>query len=397
MNEFDDLENTLATELRRRSGDVLTTPGLAGRARRQARTLRRRRAVAAGAATALALVVAVPAVLSLRDGPQTAPPVRPAPTSSTTTELVVDGMRVGAPPSIGYLAGDTFHRTDGSTVELPAGLRDVLEVPGGFYGTSLTATGPEIQNFDESGRYQSTLDGAGPVLSPDGALMAYYDANSGVVWAGPPDGGTGPLSHAVPPGQRVDPVGFLDDHRLVSNVETDAEPWAGVHIDGFGVGPDDGAWETPPWDVLRVGAVSTGAGLVAGMTESSDTGSCWAVFEDGAAEPLWRTCDYSFTRFSLDGRHLLGTAPSPDDEGNPFAVIVNARTGAVVHTYTGRFVHDAAFEDNEHVLISVVLDGGGEREAALLRCDLDGACELAAPVVPADQNGYAYELARQFW
>lgn len=439
MNEFDDLENTLAAELRRRSGDVLGTEGMAGRARQRARVVRRRRAMAVGAVTAVALAVAVPSALSLREVPRTTEqpagppttsetesievpdpgPVTSSPDPSTTqpaspdaspdssdrppttdetpppasssTELVLDGLAPGAAPSIGWFDGPVFHRTDGTTVHFPTMWTEVIALENGF----IASKSGEVGWLDPAGDLTASFEGDGPVLSPDGALVAYYDRAAGSVIAGQSDGaGTGPGGRDVPGGQWLAPVGFLDDYRLVSNLSTDSGTPAGIRIDGFAPGADP-APETPPWDdLIRVSAVSPAAGLVTGPTVITDDERCWAVYEADADEPMWGTCTYGFIRFSPDGRYLVGTTVHPDSQAYPLAVVVDARTGEVVHTFTGRHIYEMAFEDDDHLLLGVALEDGDDRQATLLRCDLDGACEPTTPVV---SEAYRYTLAQPRW
>ncbi len=306
MNEFDDLENTLAAELRRRSGEVLGTDDLAARARRKARVVRRRRAVAVAGVTAVALAIAVPAALSLRTVPQTSAPPLDRPTTLATesieipdpgpdtslpepptgesqsppgeppddtgieppggeTALVLDGLPTGAPPAIGWMERRTFHRTDGSSVQLPSAqavepFQNVLELPNGFMATDFA----EVADLDATGTVTATRAGAGIVMSSDGALVAYYDQDASSVRAGQADGGgTGPGSRDVPADRTLYPIGFLDGYRLVSNVATTDSQGAGIRIDDFGPGADQ-APTTPSWDLLSVSAVSAAAGLVVG-------------------------------------------------------------------------------------------------------------------------------------
>lgn len=73
--------------------------------------------------------------------------------------------------------------------------------------------------------------------------------------------------------------------------------------------------------------------------------------------------------------------------------------GGDVHSYTGSYLLDVNFEDDDHVLISARLLGGDadERDAALLRCGLDGSCELATPVARAMSAEQPYGLGLQRW
>ncbi|SDT23057.1 hypothetical protein [Jiangella sp. DSM 45060] len=404
MNEFDDLESALAAELRRRSGDVLATPGLAGRARRRARVVRRRRVAAAGAVAAAVLAVAVPTALSLRSVPQTAPPADSPTTPSEvhetetperggTTALALDGLPGGPEPSIGWFEGPDYHGADGRSAQFPSMWMDTLELGDRF----MASTGDEVSRLAADGEVLATFTGAGPVLSADGRLVAYFNRDEDVVRAEPADGGEAEPGRDVPEDRWLEPVGFLGDHRLVSNLRDATGAPAGFRIDDFGA-PDGGA-ATAPWDLVSVSAVSEAAGLVTGpTTELTEDGGCWAVYETDASTPLWTTCAYSFLRFSPDGRHLVGTAGHPHAEAFTTTVLVDALTGAVVHQYTGRHIYEAMFEDEGHLILSVALEDGDSREAALLRCDFTGSCERTTPIVHVSlQGGYTYGLALPRW
>jgi hypothetical protein len=184
----------------------------------------------------------------------------------------------------------------------------------------------------------------------------------------------------------------------VSNISTETELWAGVRIDSFAPGEPTPP-TTPPWDFVQVSAVSASAGLVVGQTEIVDGASCSAVYEADAAEPLWETCEHTFEHFSPNGAYLVGSRHYWDGDGRPYAVVVDARTGEVVHTYEGMFITDLTFEDDEHVLLDVQLDDGigPTRQAALVRCDFGGSCELATPAIEIDPFAAAYGIGLQRW
>lgn len=428
MSEFDrDLESMLAAELRRRSGDVLPTERLADRARSRARAFRRRRRVAIGTVTAATLAVAIPAALSLQGAPQTAPlpastpevsasptpkprptqtserpsttppaSTTPPPTPGGSTTLSVDNLPAGAPPSIGWREGATFHRSDGGQVQMPDMMADPLEHGDSVVGSVLRFNGPPIVTFvAANGDVTASHPGYGPVISPDRSLVAAYDQQESVLRATKTgSGGTGPDVIDVPDDQQLEPVGFLDDRTVVSNISIDNDD-AGIRLDRFPTGGAEAASVTPPWKLTAASAVSSAAQLVAGYTEITDSGSCSAVYEANAAEPLWSTCEYSFDHFSPDGRYLVGADDYRDGAGEGIVVVADARTGEVIHTYTIGDVEGTAFEDNAHVLVSVRVPDGSDRLAALLRCDLAGACELATPVLRVSESDWAYGLGQQ--
>ncbi|MGH8828746.1 MAG: hypothetical protein ACRDVZ_14350, partial [Jiangellaceae bacterium] len=75
-----------------------------------------------------------------------------------------------------------------------------------------------------------------------------------------------------------------------------------------------------------------------------------------------------------------------------FAVVVDARTGQLVHEFAVNdgYLGGTAFENAGHVLI--VLNGYAPHRTAILRCAFAGYCELATDVrtVPDDEGAFSF-------
>ena len=176
----------------------------------------------------------------------------------------------------------------------------------------------------------------------------------------------------VPVKADATPVGFLSDETVV--YETEGER-AEVFV------ATKGRSEKVPGLVGASGA--TEHGLIAGTTKLLADGTCSGVLRADGFDPLWNTCDFSFERFSPDGRYLLGTDPYRSGLGTSQLVILDARTGDVVVHYQRRdpdpvHINEMVWEDDSHVLASVYEDG----DWAVVRMDLSGNVELATDLVP---------------
>jgi hypothetical protein len=390
MNDLD-----IVRELEARAADVHDAPDLAARARRRAARIRTRRRVGVGLAALTALAVAIPTgmtvVTALRDGPVERRPEiarTPTPTQGPTSTVTLDlsALPAGDAPSIGWVEGTTFHRADNVDVALPGRISDLVSQ--GAHGAVGFDWSIEEIWFSGGG----TTPGRGPAVSPDGFLLAWsYDeegaAGIAVSPAYGPGGGDRSKVVELSAGERVEPVGFLGDSVLVSNV---------VSADGLALGArvDDFAGHTTgPWDVEMVSAVSEASGLVAGRLSVSDDGSCWAVLRAGGGTS-WEQCDFSLDHFSQDGRFLLAGPAYRDGLGDTTAAVLDARTGSVllrIQMPRGAFLADTAFEDDGTVLLSAH-DAGAW---AIVRCDLGGACERASNLVEAADVDAPFGFGRQ--
>lgn len=107
------------------------------------------------------------------------------------------------------------------------------------------------------------------------------------------------------------------------------------------------------------------------------------------ARTLWRSCEIYPHQWSPDGRHAIATYTYFDAAGTPQWWVIDGRTAKRRATITGRLDFDAAWEDDAHFLTMAQSDAG---KAAVVRCDLTGACERASRVwdvpVPLEPSLY---------
>ena len=92
---------------------------------------------------------------------------------------------------------------------------------------------------------------------------------------------------------------------------------------------------------------------------------------------LWRSCRMLPHQWSPSGRRALGTRAYFDAAGTDRWWVVRGRAGSRVAGIAGRLDWHAVWEDETHFLTFAQGDAGG---AAVIRCDLTGACERASRV-----------------
>ena len=93
------------------------------------------------------------------------------------------------------------------------------------------------------------------------------------------------------------------------------------------------------------------------------------------AHTLWRSCRLAPHQWSPDGAHVLLTHTYFDAAGTDTWWVADGHTGRVVAEVSGRLDWHAVWEDDSHFLTLAQSSTG---TAAVVRCDLTGACERAS-------------------
>jgi hypothetical protein len=99
-----------------------------------------------------------------------------------------------------------------------------------------------------------------------------------------------------------------------------------------------------------------------------------AVFTRPSRE-LWRSCLWYPEDWSPDGQHAVSTHTYFDAGGTDRWRVVDGRTGERLAKVTGRLDWNAVWEDERHFLTMAMNPAG---RAAVIRCDVDAACERAS-------------------
>jgi hypothetical protein len=124
-------------------------------------------------------------------------------------------------------------------------------------------------------------------------------------------------------------------------------------------------------------ALSSDGSLAASLTNLTDFSSCTNVVAVATGKRLWRTCEYQVVGFTRDGSTAIGAPFYRDGYSDAIAAALDAKTGSLLHEWTGSFMETVA-EDDQHVLIRA--DYGEEDPSSIIRCTTTtGACELATP------------------
>jgi hypothetical protein len=397
-HDEDRLREALRTQAHRGAPSPVGVDEVTTRARR----IRRRRTTVAALSTAavVALVVPLGVAISGTSGSPDEPPVaeKPAiepPAQWMEVPLLKDVPTGGEPPSMAYLRGDDIITPDG----------DEVAVPGNGTPTSLIALGDVWlvgKTFDEGPSSLDTVDSKGrlvdslpmsngPVVSDDGTVAAYVDADNNVhsITADDGDEVLAPASSFSSPVVVVGVVGS-QSCKDKSNV------LGGCKV-AVNLGDGSARYATSRGDVHDVPGYRNVSDLfengVLGMVSISDFGSCSALERNG--ERVWRTCDNSFKQVSPDERYAIGMPPYYDGLGSRSFSIVDMANGRerVRFADTGTsatYVRQVVWESDTSVLAT--LWNGEEQCWGLVRARLDGSL-TEIECVPGSDMEPAVQLA----
>jgi WD40 repeat protein len=142
-------------------------------------------------------------------------------------------------------------------------------------------------------------------------------------------------------------------------------------------------------DALKVNDVSP-SGLVAAQTESTDSGSCSAVYDPSKGANVFETCDATLFAFSPDASFISGSASYLDGIGLGYTTILDATTGEELARFTPEagFVRESVWEDPDHLLINAYEQG----EWRIYRLGVDGSSEQVLSSTEGDDLTPAFTL-----
>lgn len=392
MNTTDDLTRSLRETAEPIGGHPIDFESVRGRAR----SIQRRRRVAAGAGVLAAVAVLAPiavtgsGLLRSDDSPPPATEV-PSPTPVGQVEAVGADAPRGEDPAVPWLDGTVLHQPDGSTTDLGAAYHDVTPYDGGWAVVDFAEGTTSF--LDADGEVREAVPGHSLAVSADGESLARAmtatagDQDIGLY----PVAGVGPggyLSSVVSFDGTVDLAGFTGPQEVAYTL-TGAQGRSGAWLTD---------WEQEPRrlpGLLKVQATSQVGGVVSGMTsfDELEPGSCSAVVAVATGQHRWETCDYTLEAFSPDGRYVIGTDDYHDGIGGNTVAILDATDGTVIVEYTVRdigFTGSSVWESSSTVLVTTHQDGVWYA----LRLGLDGKVTQALdPVRAADvDNPWGFAL-----
>jgi hypothetical protein len=390
----DPWETEMSREFDKRVRDLHEAPLTFDNVKGKAMTIRRNRriAVAGGILAAAAVVVPIAVIAGNGfgnddDGAPDFASNSPSPTQATDPNDPTPTAEAPEPTlAAAYLEGSTWHRADGSTVEL-----DEEYFAGVALGDELVATSNangklKVDVIDADGSVADSFRTLSyPVANADHTTIAYVATNGELItrWA----------DDQVSMGQ-----GFVDGDSV--QVITGG-PNCNEEVDGCVAFVNHSSGDAPELlsshgirdvvtpDAIKVNDVSR-SGLIAAQTSFTDTGSCSQVFDPAQGANVFETCKTRFIQFSPDVTHLSGSDPYGDGIGYGYVGIYDATNGNELARFTPKqgFVHDSVWEDPEHLLLNTYEQG----EWRIYRLGLDGSSEQVLSSTEGDDVTPAFTL-----
>ncbi len=395
-------EQALATVLREQAPMADGASSLVGPSIHRAGRIRRRRQLAVTAAGVVAVAaVATPIAMgafgrnnaATQPGASVSAPVTASasatsasttPAPAATTAISIAALPTGAAPSLtwiedkGRTAGDsgtsTIHFADGTTVQTPFWARRAAA-----FGTGIIAEdtpngaqeGPQVVILDAKGKELDRFYGRGPVASADGSRVAVWRfvkaGDSKVQIFDATSGSLTPLvdtTWTTEGGYGADPIGFVDADRVIVSPVTEGGTPIPMLVDMTGT-------LTPVPQLAWVAAVAPSVHQVVAGTANPASAVVYSF--DGTPTMLWSTTGQTPEALSADGTLVVTSDPLVDTTGVRTLTVTKVATQQVVATFTVTSFAGVVFEDATHL----VFEANDGTAGGLLRCSVDGTCELA--------------------
>ena len=344
------LEDQVHDALHRRVDPIQHAPLTVTDVRGRARRIQRRRTAVAGAAVAAVLAIAIPVGLSATGSGQRSdvPPATQSPSPSPSPSPTVTSGTVRVDPNSAEVVaespvplmdidGPTLITSDG-TIDLPRVFDTLTPYLDGWVGIAVQDEPDvpwstiEFLDADLDVRDGGGAASGGLVVSPDGQRIAWseYTGSRWQVIVADPSGGAEWVYTKFPPApetHRVEPVGFVSADEVAVRTFDDTVD-SKTYVAGGGQ-----PIEVP--GLLQADTASPALGVVAGLVDITQDGSCWGVV-DGLARTgarVWETCDHRLGPFSPSGSYVAGMDPAADAGGSPTISVLDAATGQEVLTF----------------------------------------------------------------
>jgi len=397
----DPWESEMSREFDKRVRDLHEAPLTFDNVKGKAMTIRRNRRIAVAGGILAAAAVIVPVAILAGNGVGDSGEIPAATNSPSPTQATDSNDPTPTEPpvstlAVSYLEGSTWHRADGSDVELNLTYFSAVEL-GGLsaveLGDQLVATNNAdgkltVDVIDADGSVADSFETFSyPVANADHTTLAYVDVDGLLMtrWA---DGSVS-MGDGFVDGDSVAAItGGPDCFEEVNGCV--------VYVNhGDGSAPElldsHGIRDIATADALKVNDVSP-AGLVAAQTDSTDTGSCSAVVDPSEGGNVFETCDATLFAFSPDDALISGSASYLDGIGLGYVTILDAATGDELARFEPQdgFVRESVWEDADHLLVNTFEDG----EWRIYRLGVDGSTEQVLSSTKGDELTPAFSLLR---
>lgn len=377
-NGSDPWESEMSREFEQRVRNLHEAPLTFDNVKGKAMTIQRNRriAVAGGILAAAAVIVPVAVLVGNDLGDDDEIPAAtssPSPTQATDSNDPSPTVPPVGTVGASYLEGATWHREDGSTVELAETYFWGVELDDELLAARNDGGAWTVDVIDPAGDVAESFDvlSMPPVANADNTTVAYISADGALMtrWA---DG-------EVAMGE-----GFVDGD---SAAAVSGGPNCFEDVDGCVVFVNHGDGSTPEVldshgirDIVAPGAIKvrgvSADGRVALQTSSSDTGSCSAVLDQSGSDPVFETCDATLFGFSPGGGLVSGSDAYLDGIGLGYVTILDAANGKELSRFTPHqgFVRETVWEDDDSLLVNTYEEG----EWRIYRLGVDGSTDQVA-------------------
>lgn len=393
-----DMTAAVNREFDQRVRDLNEAPLTLDHVKGKAMSIKRNRRLAVAGGVLAAAAVILPVAIVAGNGLGRTDELPPASSSSdpdqTPTEAVdTANPTPAAPAGPAYLDGDTLHRADGSTLQLPEAYAGGAELGEEFLGTRpLGDGGRRVMDIVSSdGTVLESIDVvSGPVANADGTTAAYVAP-----------GGSLMTLWSTDPADRVELTSGLGPNDFP--VAVTGGPSCFEDADGCRVFLNDGNGQTAPEVVASDGSVDVAVpdglkiydvaadGRITVQNKSKIAGSCNGVYDEPAGGYVFETCESSLFDFSPDGTRLSGYDDYLDGIGDGFRTILDATSGEEVARFDPRdgFVAGSVWADDDDLMILAYEPAGW----SIYRLGVDGSKErVVGPNPEGDDLTPAYVL-----
>ncbi|MGW7682114.1 hypothetical protein ACWGID_15320 [Kribbella sp. NPDC054772] len=324
-----------------------------------------------------------PSATSSAPKPTPTTPSKTTPSGPAKTKIDLQKLTTGRAPQVTYLSGRTIRGGAGNDVTIP-GNADIQEVArrGTFALAIVTkGTGTEMLTLDSEGKITRRTPDITQIVTTEDDLSASYvgsrlkdtgEATAGATLYSEQDSVDGVKKVTVPGLWNTTLLGYTDG-KVYFDASTTQE------------GTKSTLYEWTPGEskvvelsgVPKATAVSS-AGTAGSLTTLANQNSCSSLLAVPSGKRLWRTCDYQIAGFTPDGATVIAGPMYEDGYGNGIATVLDAKSGSLLHEWTGVF-RQWVPEDDQHLLL--LADDGEGTPASIVRCTIStGACELATPL-----------------
>lgn len=315
----------------------------------------------------------------------------PSQTTSTSatrpkTKIDLKKLTQGRAPQVAYLSGRTIRGGAGNDITIP-GTTDIQQVAR-LGITSLAVVtkgfGNELLTFDDNGKIvRHTPDVTQILTTADGTAAAYLGSklrSTGEAVAGATvyaeDAKTQDIQKLQVPGVWNATLRGYTNGKVYFDASTTQDGTTTLYEWTPGDSTATQLKAIP--SAMAVSSIDTAGSL----TTLANQNSCSRLLTVPAGTRLWRTCDYIIGGFTPNAATVIAGPKYEDGYGQGVAAALDAKTGNLIHEWSGVF-RQTVPEDDQHLLL--LADDGEGTPAAIVRCTITtGACERATPLAKGE-------------